>query len=117
MGLLLLLFACLLIGAVVVRVTTGRRHAMDSTPRQTRAMWLVFGSCVVLPILAMINCEGWNEGSGTCTACFIDIPFLRGVAESLYGWLLLSAFTLGLPIFAYLFLVLVLARFVGRRFF
>lgn len=117
MALLILLLACLLIGGAVVRVTAGRRRAVDSTPRQTRAMLLVFGSCVLLPILAMLNCRGWNEASGTCTSCFIDTPFLRGVAESLYGWLLLSAFTLGLPIFVYLLLALLLATFVGRRFF
>jgi len=87
-------------------------------------MLLVFSLCVLLPILAMLNCEGWNEGSGTCTACLIDTPFLRGVAESLYGWLLLSAFTLGLPIFVYLFLglliakvIVLIAKVIGRRFF
>jgi len=63
------------------------------------AIWLGF---VLVPVMAMGNCSGWNEGSMAVASCAIDTPFLRELANFYYGYLLLSAFTLGVPIFIYL---------------
>lgn len=41
--------------------------------------------------------------------CVVDTPDLRFVAEVVYAVVLLSSFTLGLPIFVYLMILLALA--------
>jgi hypothetical protein len=115
MGLILVFVSGLLTAVAIARWVRRVRSRPGASPRQARAMLLIVGVLLILPALAMINCGGWNEGSGKVTSCLIDSPFLREFSESLYGLLLLSAFTLGLPIFVYLLLIGLLAKFVTRR--
>jgi len=115
MGLLWIIIAGLVTAFGIARFARRIRSREDFTPRQTRTMFLIVGASLALPALAMLNCGGWNEGSGKVASCAIDTPFLREISEFFYNWLLLSAFTLGLPILVYLLLVLVAAKFVARR--
>ncbi|SCM67175.1 hypothetical protein SAMN05421764_11047 [Donghicola eburneus] len=70
---------------------------------------IVFGAGIGIPILALFNCGGWNEGTMQVAYCVVDTPDLRFVAEVVYAVVLLSSFTLGLPIFVYLMILLALA--------
>lgn len=72
------------------------------------------GMFVVAPIWGMMNCDGWNEGSGKVTGCDVDTPFLRAYAEGYYAFMLVSSFTAGVPILIYLALVWAGAQIAGR---
>ncbi len=58
------------------------------------------------PILAALNCPGWNEGVGSTGECVIDTEFLRKLASASYTMLLISAFTLFLPILIYIGIII-----------
>jgi hypothetical protein len=70
--------------------------------RKVRHLALIIFACFfVFPILVMANCSGWNEGSMEVSACYLDFQFFRSLADFLYGFILFSAFTVGLPIVLY----------------
>jgi hypothetical protein len=69
-----------------------------------------------LPIIGMMNCSGWNEGSMAVKSCAVDSPFLRSYANFYYGWLLLSAFMIGAPILAYGGIIVFITRFISKKF-
>lgn len=57
---------------------------------------------IILPALIMGNCSNFaGEGMLEIAGCAVDTPFLRGLAEIMYRFLLLSAFLLGAPLIAY----------------
>ena len=76
--------------------------------------WLIWLAFLLVPIFAMGNCGGWNEGSMTVANCVVDTPFLRDLADSFYGFALLSAFTLGVPVLIYLVVGYLSGRVIGR---
>ena len=65
---------------------------------------------VILPILAMWQCSGWNEGSMEVESCFIDTSVTRGFANFLYGIVLVSAFAGCVPCCIYGCLLFALDR-------
>ncbi len=69
-----------------------------------RWRWLVpalLGYLVGGPVLVVLNCHGWNEGTMAVTGCLVDTPGLREAADTIYAIGLVSAFTLGLPLILY----------------
>lgn len=76
--------------------------------------WAVMVFGVLAPFLVASACSGWNEGSMQVASCSPDWPFLYGWANVVYGMLLLSAFTVGIPILIYL-AVLWLIAFAASR--
>jgi len=72
---------------------------------------------VVLPILGMVNCNGWNEGSMKASACLIENPFLVSYASFYYGWIFLSIFTLGAPLLIYGGAIFFCSRWIAKKFF
>lgn len=78
------------------------------------ALVLLFG--FALPILGMMNCSGWNEGSGAVYSClFLDSGFTRAYANFYYGLLLLSAFALLIPFVIYAYLVVGLGNYLSKK--
>jgi len=67
-----------------------------------------------MPILAMLNCEGFNEGSMAVETCFIDSDLIRGYANFYYGWLVISSFVLFIPIIIYIVIVIQVAKRLSR---
>jgi len=67
------------------------------------------------PVAIMGNCSGWNEGSMQVASCVVDVAPLRHLADLLYGWVLLSAFLLGLPILVYVGVALAITRVVAVK--
>lgn len=57
---------------------------------------------LLVPIAVMLNCSGWNEGSGMVTACVIDGPLFRSAADFTYGFVVISAFLGFIPVILYL---------------
>lgn len=78
------------------------------------AFAIVFGAGIGLPVLALFNCSGWNEGSMQVATCIIDTPGLRDWSEILYGFLLLASFMAGIPLLIYLVVLIVLTLFIRR---
>lgn len=76
------------------------------------AFAIVFGAGIGLPVLALFNCSGWNEGSMRVATCIVDTPALREWAEILYGFLLLASFLAGIPLLIYLAFLIALALFI-----
>ncbi len=69
----------------------------------------------VLPILGMMNCSGWNEGSMVVESCIIDGTIFRAYADFYYGWLLISAFMAGAPILIFIGIVVFLTKLISKR--
>lgn len=56
---------------------------------------------IVSPIIIASNCNGGHGIGSPVTTCLIDTPLARSLTESIQGWIAISAFFLGLPIFVY----------------
>ena len=81
------------------------------TNRQRRLIVLSVAIALLLgPVVIMGNCSGFNEGSMKVAACTVDFPLARDLADLFWGILLISAFMIGLPIFAYVAACVVLLR-------
>jgi hypothetical protein len=68
----------------------------------------------ILPILGMMNCEGWNEGSGTAKSCLIDAPILHSYADIYYLLITMSAFMLLIPLMVYVIFGFFVSEVLGR---
>jgi hypothetical protein len=64
----------------------------------TRWKRIVIFFGIILPILGMYQCHGWNEGMGSKNMkCYIlNGPLGRGYAEFWYGFVLIGAFSGGI---------------------
>ncbi len=69
---------------------------------------------ILLPILAMLNCSGWNEGSGMVKACVIDGPLFRSAANFAYGFVVISVFIGFIPVFLYIAIVFFASMGIAR---
>jgi len=69
-----------------------------------------------MPILAMLNCKGFNEGSMKVSKCFIDSSLIRSYASFYYGWLTISSFMMFIPVFIYIGVVILIAKYFSRLF-
>jgi hypothetical protein len=61
---------------------------------------VLFVGCV-LPMIGMLNCSGWNEGSMHSTDCLIDTSWTRAYADWYYGFILFSVFLGLIPVVVY----------------
>lgn len=70
-------------------------------------------------MLALFGCDGFNEGTMKVSNCFIGFSAFEEYANVVFGFLLVSAFILGIPILIYVGAVVlvteIIARAVGRR--
>ena len=69
----------------------------------------------VFPVLGMMNCNGWNEGSMTAQKCLIDSSFLHAYADFYYALILFSAFSLLIPLLSYVAIAIALSEILGRK--
>lgn len=84
---------------------------LSVTNRQRQLIVLSVAIVLLLgPIVIMGNCSGFNEGSMKVETCAVDFPLARGLADMLWGVVLLSAFILGLPVLAYVAVCVVLLK-------
>jgi small-conductance mechanosensitive channel len=60
----------------------------------------------ILPILSVINCEGWNAGSMSVKSCTIENYVFIEAANLVIGLLFLSSFMLFIPVLVYVLLVI-----------
>jgi len=67
----------------------------------------------VLPILGMMNCSGWNEGSMAVKSCVIDGNIFREYAEFYSGFLFISVFMMLIPVVIYAGVVIVVTELIS----
>ena len=68
----------------------------------------------VCPILGMMNCEGWNEGTMAAKTCLIDTPILHAYANFYYGFIAISSFMIFFPVFMYIAICIWVSDFFGK---
>ncbi len=83
--------------------------------RTTKIKLVIYFIGFILPILGMMNCQGWNEGSGVVSDCIIDCILFRSYADFYYGLLLISTFMVLIPLGIYSIIVIFLANFLSKR--
>jgi hypothetical protein len=76
---------------------------------------VIFSLAFLLPILGMLNCSGWNEGTGHVENCLIDAPFLRAYADFYYSFIVISAFVGFLPVGLYILVIVLITKFIAKR--
>lgn len=69
---------------------------------------------IILPILIMSNCSGWNEGSMLVQSCYIDNSLTRSLAELVYGLVFMAVLMIGIPLLVYLLLVILAIYFIYK---
>ncbi|WP_020681020.1 hypothetical protein [Marinobacterium rhizophilum] len=86
---------------------------------KAKIRWILYGVGFLLPMLALFGCDGFNEGSMKVSSCFIGFSAFEDFANAVYGFVLVSAFMLGIPILLYIGAVVlvteIMARAFGRR--
>ncbi len=82
--------------------TSSKKLSKNIRITRTVVYFMTFGG----PILLMMNCSGWDTGSGVVESCILDTSFFRSVAELLYTVVFFSAFALLLPILLYMAFVI-----------
>jgi len=83
------------------------------TKRKVLAFFIYFVG-LVLPVLAMLNCSGWDEGSMQVQSCVIDSDFIRAYANFYYALLLFSAFMVLIPLIIYVGVIILIAMFLPK---
>ncbi len=76
---------------------------------------IIYFVAFVLPILGMMNCSGWDEGSMTVSSCIIDGIICRGYANFYYALLLFSSFALLIPVGIYAGIVIFFTKLISKR--
>ncbi|MGV7960883.1 hypothetical protein QPK13_07115 [Photorhabdus tasmaniensis] len=66
--------------------------------------FIIFFIIFILPVISMMNCHGWNEGSMEVTECSINLWIVREYANFYYDFVLVGAFAMGIPIIIYIVL-------------
>jgi hypothetical protein len=93
-------------------------NAATADPRHLhrRWTWFVLFLGIVLPILGMLQCEGWNEGQmdENMKCRLFNGPLARSYANFCFFWLTMAAFSGGLYLIPYIILIIVVKR-VGHR--
>ena len=81
--------------------------------RKTKIIRVIMYSLTILvPLLAMENCSGWDEGSMEVSSCFVDISIFREFANLCYSLLLISAFLAFIPLLIYILIVIGITEFL-----
>jgi len=81
--------------------------------RKTKIIRVIMYSLTILvPLLAMENCSGWNEGSMEVSTCYVDISIFREFANLCYSGLLISAFLAFIPLIIYILIVIGITEFL-----
>lgn len=70
---------------------------------------------LVCPVLGMMNCQGWNEGSMAVKSCVVNIGLLQVYANFYYALLLISSFALLIPLIIYVAVAVWLSEIFGRQ--
>lgn len=69
---------------------------------------------LILPILGVLNCSGWDEGSMQVQSCYIDSEFIRSYANFYYALLIYSAFIMLIPIIIYIGIIVLIAKYLPK---
>ena len=69
----------------------------------------------IFPVLGMMNCDGWNEGSGVVESCVIDIGLLRSYANFYFMFITMSSFMLLLPVLVYILFFIALSEGFAKK--
>jgi len=74
----------------------------------------IYFIALVLPIIGMMNCSGFDEGSMVVKSCVVDGSIFRAYASFYYGWLLIFAFAGFIPVLMYIGVVIIFAKIVSK---
>ena len=81
--------------------------------RKTKIIRVIMYSLrILVPLLAMENCSGWDESSMDVSSCFVDISIFREFANLCYSLLLISAFLAFIPLLIYILIVIGITEFL-----
>ena len=70
---------------------------------------------LILPILGMYNCSGFNSGNMSVQSCIIDNTVLRKYADFYYGLITISSYILFVPVLIYIGIVIFIAKFISKK--
>jgi len=84
--------------------------------KKTIAKIFVYFIGLVMPILAMLNCNGFDGGNMKVSHCFIDSSLIRSYADFYFGWLLISSFMVFIPVIIYVGIVVLVAKYFSKVF-
>ena len=69
----------------------------------------------VFPVLGMMNCQGWNEGSMESKTCVIDGTIFHVYANFYYGFITFSSFMVFIPLLLYIYACFKASEFFGKK--
>ena len=75
--------------------------------KSMKARIFIYFCAFVLPILFIINCEGWNAGGMSVKSCTIENYIFIEAANFVIGLLFLSSFMAFIPVLIYIITVIV----------
>jgi len=79
---------------------------MESNKKIKIIRLTIYSLTMIIPLLAMQNCTGWNESSMEVSTCFVDISIFREFANFCYSKILISAFLGFIPLIIYILIVI-----------
>ena len=85
--------------------------------KKTIILFIILFIGLVLPILGLYNCSGFNSGNMSVQSCIIDNNFSRQYADFYYGLITISSYVLFVPVLFYIGFVVFIANFISKRFF
>ncbi|MFT2112748.1 hypothetical protein [Marinomonas sp. 2405UD68-3] len=68
----------------------------------SRISFVLYFIAFVLPVLGVMNCDGWNTASMSVKSCAIDSGVLRGYADLYTALFYFSSFLVFIPILIYI---------------
>jgi hypothetical protein len=80
----------------------------------SRIVFILYFVAFVLPILGVMNCDGWNAGSMAVATCAIDNGLFRSYANLYMAFLFFSSFLVFIPVLIYIVICILLTKFIGR---
>ncbi len=76
---------------------------------------LVYMAFFIIPIISLINCNNWSAGTGGVNQCFLELEFLRAIAEPLWGLIYISSFFVFIPLLLIIVVVISAVEFTASK--
>ncbi|WP_137221143.1 hypothetical protein [Shewanella sp. MEBiC00475] len=74
--------------------------------KSMKARVFIYFCAFILPILFILNCEGWDAGGMSVSSCTIENFIFIEAANFVIGLLFFSSFMAFIPVLIYIFIVI-----------
>ncbi|MDR7092257.1 hypothetical protein [Cellvibrio fibrivorans] len=82
----------------------------------TAIRFLAYTAFFIIPTISLINCNSWSANTGSINQCFLEVEFLKAIAESLWGLIYISAFLVFTPLMLIIAIVILAVEFTASKF-